>query len=284
MLFETRTRTFDFTHRGVVMGVLNLTPDSFSDGGLWVDADKAVSHATEMIAQGAEIIDIGGESTRPGAVPVSETEELRRVLPVIERLAALPQHGRQFVISIDTMKPAVAHAAVSTGAGIINDVRGLRDDAMLETVQETGAAVVVMHMQGTPQTMQQSPEYGCVVSEVKNFFCATLERCIRCGVPATRIAFDPGIGFGKTVEHNHALLRRLPELVVPAEMPRPLLIGVSRKSFIGKTLGSEAIADRTWPTVALTSFCRERGARIFRVHEPKPNVEALRMTEAILAA
>lgn len=271
------------------MGILNVTPDSFSDGGQWLDVEAAVAHGSSMVAQGAEILDVGGESTRPGAAEVAEEEELRRVLPVIERLAALPSHTTQFVISIDTMKPAVARAAVRAGASIINDVGGLRLPAMVEAVKETGAGVVIMHMQGTPRTMQAAPEYRDVVAEIREFFCHAYERCLGCGVPAPRIAFDPGFGFGKTLEHNLEILRRLPELAGSRHAPktgpfpeRPLLLGVSRKSFLGKATGSDSVADRAWPTVALTSLGRERGARIFRVHEVKPNVEALRMTEAIL--
>ena len=279
MIWQTRNHTFDLARRGVIMGVLNVTPDSFSDGGQWVDVEKAVAHGAAMVEQGAEIIDVGGESTRPGAEPVAEAEELRRVLPVIERLAQLPGHGGRFVIFIDTMKPAVARAAVAAGAAIINDVGGLRDEAMLLAAKETGAGLVVMHMQGTPPTMQLAPHYGDVVREVGDFLCATLNRCLEFGVPATKVAIDPGIGFGKTVEHNLALLRRLPEV----SSHGPLVLGVSRKGFLGKVTGTTAVADRFWPTVALTSYGRERGARIFRVHDVQPNLEALRMTEAILA-
>ena len=279
IIWQTRVRDFDLTHRGVVMGVLNVTPDSFSDGGRWVDLDAALAHAGEMIAHGAEIVDVGGESTRPGAESVPESEELKRVLPVIERLAAFPGHGKNFVISVDTMKPAVARAAMRAGASIINDVGGLRDNAMIQAAKETGASVVIMHMLGQPKTMQAAPQYADVTREVREFFCQSIARCIRFGVPATHIALDPGIGFGKTVDHNLTLLRRLPDF---ADTGRPLLVGVSRKSFIGRAIGSDSIEDRAWPTVAMTSFCRERGARVFRVHDVKPNVEALRMTEAIL--
>ncbi|MEK0450935.1 MAG: Dihydropteroate synthase [Verrucomicrobiota bacterium] len=281
MIWQTRNRTFDFTRRGAVMGILNVTPDSFSDGGRWSDVDAAVAQAERMIAERAEIIDIGGESTRPGAAPVSESEEMRRVIPVIERLAAL---GGGFAVSVDTMKPAVAREACRAGASIINDVGGLRDDAMIAAAAETGAGVVIMHMQGTPGTMQTAPNYENVSREVRDFFCNAISRAVNGGVPETRIVLDPGIGFGKTVEHNLELLRRLPGNIVPSsQAPRPVLLGVSRKSFIGKILGSPRIEDREWPTVALTSYGREKGVRIFRVHDVKPNVEALRMTEAILA-
>ena len=263
------------------MGILNVTPDSFSDGGRWVDLDAALAHAEKMVAQGAEIVDVGGESTRPGADSVAESEELKRVLPVVERLASFPGHGEKFVISVDTMKPSVARAAMQAGASIINDVGGLRDEAMIEVAKETGAGVVIMHMLGSPRTMQTAPRYADVTGEVRDFFCQTMERCITSGVPATRIALDPGIGFGKTVDHNLTLLRRLPDF---ADIGRPLLVGVSRKSFIGRAIDSDSMDDRAWPTVAMTSFCRERGARAFRVHDVKPNLEALRMTEAILGS
>ncbi len=277
MIWETRHHTFDFTHRGAVMGILNVTPDSFSDGGCWVDVEAAIAHAEEMLAEGAEILDVGGESTRPGATPVTEGEEMRRVIPVIERLVGLPG---KFAISVDTMKPSVAREACAAGASIINDVGGLRDPAMLDAAAETGAGVVAMHMLGTPQTMQAAPRYENVSSSVREFFCQTIDRAVRSGVPAAKLVLDPGIGFGKTVEHNLELLRRLPGIIVG--LSRPVLLGVSRKSFIGKVLGSSRMEDRSWPTVALTSFGREKGARIFRVHEVKANVEALRMTEAIL--
>lgn len=280
MIWETPTRTFDLSGHGLIMGVLNVTPDSFSDGGQWLRVEAAVDHGKQMIEEGAAIIDIGGESTRPGAEPVSEAEELRRILPVIAELSRMPGHGERFVMSVDTMKPSVARQAIAAGAGIVNDVGGLRDPAMLQAAKDTGAGLVVMHMQGEPRTMQTAPHYQDVIREIRDFFCDTFARCLDCGVPAPRIAFDPGIGFGKTVEHNLELLRRLPELQV---QDRPLVIGVSRKSFLGKVTGSTSMADRSWPTIALTSFTRERGARVFRVHETKPNLEALRMTEAILA-
>ena len=281
ILWRTRTREFDLTRRGAIMGILNVTPDSFSDGGRWVDVESALAHGAAMIAEGAEIIDVGGESTRPGADSVAADEELRRVLPVVSRLAELPGHGENFIISIDTMKPSVARAAVEAGASVINDVRGFRDEGMLRAAKDTGAGLVVMHMRGEPRTMQQNPAYSDVCGEIREFFCQQLERCVASGVPASHIAFDPGIGFGKTPENNLALLRGISGL---AGAGHAIAVGVSRKSFIGKTLGSAAIADRSWPTVALTSHSRERGARIFRVHEVRHNLEALRMTEAILGA
>jgi dihydropteroate synthase len=275
MLWETRTRAFDLSVRGVVMGILNVTADSFSDGGQWLDFERAVEHASAMAAEGAEIIDVGGESTRPGAEPVAEEEELRRVLPVIRALAG----DARFAISIDTMKPAVARAAVEHGAAIINDVRGLRDPAMRDVVRETSAGAIAMHMQGEPRTMQHAPHYTDVVGEVREFFRHTFEACLACGIAPMKLAFDPGIGFGKAVAHNLALLRDLGSLRVAG---RPLVLGVSRKSFIGKVLGSEAVEDRAWPTVALTSLGAAHGANVVRVHEVRANLEALRMTEAIL--
>jgi dihydropteroate synthase len=275
MLWQTRTRSFDLAHHGLIMGVVNITSDSFSDGGQFIDVESAVAHARQLIEEGAAIIDIGGESTRPGAEPVPEAEELRRVLPVIERLAG----DERCVLSIDTMKPAVARAAVGAGAGIINDVTGLRDAAMRDVVRDTGAGAIAMHMQGTPRDMQRAPHYDNVVAEISNFFRQTFSACLACGIDPMRLAFDPGIGFGKTVEHNLALLRKLDAMRVEG---RPLVLGVSRKSFLGKITGSDALADRAGPTVALTSYGRVRGANIFRVHEARPNLEALRMTEAIL--
>lgn len=284
MIWQTSRRTFDFSRRGAIMGVLNVTPDSFSDGGRWVDVDAAIAHGLEMVRDGAEIIDIGGESTRPGAEPVSEAEELRRVLPVIEGLAqsrnSIPETGNDgFAISIDTMKPAVARAALAAGAAIVNDITGLRDAAMREVVRATGAAAIVMHMQGEPRTMQAAPHYTDVIAEIRETFRQTFEACLACGIDPMRLAFDPGIGFGKTREHNLTLLRELESLRMGV---RPLVVGVSRKSLLGPIVGSDALEDRAWPTVALTSLLRERGAQILRVHAVKPNVHALRMTEAIL--
>lgn len=278
MLWETPRHTFDLSRRAVLMGVVNVTPDSFSDGGQFIDVDAAVAHALRLMQEGAEIIDIGGESTRPGAAPVSEAEEMQRVLPVIERLLkqGLPPGC---VLSIDTMKPSVASAAVAAGAGIINDVTGLRDAAMIDAAVETGAAVIAMHMQGMPRDMQLDPHYEDVCGEIREFFLQTYTQCLACGMTAPRIAFDPGIGFGKTLAHNLSLLRNLGSLRVA---DRPLVLGVSRKSFIGKVLGTAALADREWPTVALSSHGRAQGANVIRVHDVLPSVQAVRMTEAIL--
>ncbi len=280
MIWQTKSRTFDLTDRALIMGVVNVTADSFSDGGQFADTENAVAHALRLAAEGAEIIDIGGESTRPGAEPVGEAEEMRRVLPVIERLSTLNSQLSTFpAISIDTMKPAVARAALAAGAEIVNDVTGLRDPAMREVVRASGAGAIAMHMQGTPRDMQVAPQYGDITAEIREFFRQTFDGCLRCGIDPMRLAFDPGIGFGKTLAHNLALIRNLDSMRVGG---RPLVLGVSRKSFIGKALGTDAMEDRAWPTVALTSYGRAHGADIFRVHEVRPNAEALRMTEAIL--
>jgi dihydropteroate synthase len=267
----------DLTHRGLIMGIVNVTPDSFSDGGRFNDHGRAVEHALALIAEGADILDIGGESTRPGAEPVEEAEELRRVLPVIRAVRS----QTNALISIDTMKASVARAALDAGADIINDVTGLRGDAaMLRAAAESNAGLVVMHMTGTPQTMQANPHYDDVVTEVRGYFENRLRLLDNEGIAPERVVLDPGFGFGKTLEHNLALMRDLPQLATL----RPLLIGVSRKSMIAKVLHSDAMDDRYWPTIALTANAREHGARIVRVHDVKPNREALRMMEAILGA
>ena len=277
MIWQTKTRTFDLTRRALIMGVVNVTSDSFSDGGQFVEVESACAQARRLAADGAEIIDIGGESTRPGAESVSEAEEMRRVLPVIERLMETTQ---KFIISIDTMKPEVARAALAAGAEIVNDVTGLRAPAMRAVVRASGAGAIAMHMQGTPRDMQFAPAYADVTGEIRDFFRQTFEACLRSAIDPMRLAFDPGIGFGKALAHNLALIRNLDSMRVGG---RPLVLGVSRKSFMGKALGSTAVGDRAWPTVALTSYGRSQGASVFRVHDARPNAQALRMTEAILS-
>jgi dihydropteroate synthase len=275
MIWKLKRRTFDLTHCGIIMGVLNVTPDSFSDGGDFLEPEAAVAHALRMQSEGAEIIDIGGESTRPGSEAVDSDEELRRVLPVIRAVRA----RSEVVISIDTSKAVVADEAVKEGADIINDVTALLGDpGMLEVAAKSKAGVVLMHMQGKPRTMQQNPRYDDVVAEVAKFLRQRVSAAIGYGMAVERIVIDPGIGFGKKPEHNLALLRSLDRL---AKLGRPVLVGVSRKSFLHWLADAPATAERFWPGVALTSFCREKGARIFRVHEPKPHCDALRMTEAI---
>jgi dihydropteroate synthase len=276
VIWKIRDREIDLSRRAMVMGIINATPDSFSDGGSFLDPQAALAHGLRMVAEGAEILDIGGESTRPGAQSVEADEEIRRVLPIIQAL----RRESQVLLSIDTSKAAVARAALDTGADIINDVTGLRADPdMTSLAASSKAGIVIMHMQGEPRTMQVAPTYDDVVHEVGEFFRQSLMRSVACGIDPMRIALDPGIGFGKTPEHNRRLLAELSAFL---EFGRPLLVGASRKSFLGWLAGSSAMDDRFWPGVALTSLCRERGARILRVHDVKPHTEALRMTEAIL--
>jgi len=260
----------------MVMGVVNVTPDSFSDGGRFLDPAAAVEHGVELIAQGAEVIDIGGESTRPGAEPVSETEELRRVLPVIERLASQVK----VPVSIDTQKPAVARAALRAGASIVNDIAANRaDEEMWRIVAEAKAGYICVHMQGTPQTMQLNPVYQNVVREVRDFFVERLERLKRAGVDAVQVVLDPGIGFGKTLEHNLQLLAGLERFT---NLNRPVLLGVSRKSFIGKLLGAE-VSERLAAALACACLAVKAGVPMIRAHDVADTLQAVRMSEAILA-
>jgi len=269
-------RAFDVSRHGLIMGVLNVTPDSFSDGGEFLTADKAIQRGLQMVAEGAHIIDVGGESTHPGSQSVTVKEELRRVIPVIENLR--PKLG--IPISIDTSKADVARAAIQAGASIVNDVTGGQgDDEMLPLVAETRSALIIMHMQGTPSTMQIQPRYGNVVAEISEFFRQQFARAIGLNIDPMTIAFDPGIGFGKTLEHNLELLARLEQLRVH---DRALVVGVSRKSFLGKLIGSPEISDRLASAVGLTSLLRARGGDVFRVHDVKENAYALRISEAIL--
>ncbi len=267
---------FTFPRPALVMGILNVTPDSFSDGGRFLDAPAAVARALELVEQGAEMIDVGGESTRPGALPVAEAEELRRVIPVIERLAG----QIKVPISIDTVKPGVARAALAAGASIVNDVAANRaDSALWQLVAERRAGYVCMHAQGDPQTMQANPVYADVVREVGEFFEERLGRMSDCGVSREQVILDPGIGFGKTVEHNLQLLGAVRRFT---RLERPLLAGVSRKSFIGKLLGAE-LGARLPAALACACLAVAAGAKIVRTHDVAETVLAIRMTEAILA-
>lgn len=287
-----------------VMGIVNVTPDSFSDGGMFLDPGAAVEHGVRLVEEGAHMLDVGGESTRPGAEPVDADEELRRVLPVVEGLAA---RGVNAQISIDTSKAAVARAALGAGAALVNDVTALRGDPrMAQTVAESGAEVCLMHMLGEPRTMQAAPRYGDVVDEVKAFLEERLAFAVGEGIAEERILLDPGIGFGKTVEHNLALLRRLREI---AALGRPVVIGTSRKSFLGRIAraaragaadsgaASEGKASRAGAadgaqgndpherlagTIATNVMALERGASVFRVHDVAPVADALAVTESCL--
>ena len=272
-LWKIGDDTVDLSKKGITMGVLNVTPNSFSDGGEFFDAEAAIERGIQMANEGADIIDIGGESTRPGAEPVSTKEELRRVIPVIKKLRAKVD----IAISIDSSKSEVASAALDAGASIINDVTATRGDRkMLPLAATRDVALVFMHMQGEPRTMQKNPQYGDVVREVGDFFRQQYARAIECGVDPMRLAFDPGIGFGKTLEHNLSLLENLEHLRVD---DRPLVVGVSRKSFLGKLIGSDEMRDRLAPTIALTAILRTRGADVLRVHDVKENVASLRTVE-----
>jgi dihydropteroate synthase len=261
-----------------IMGVVNVTPDSFSDGGRYLDTAIAIEHGLELDAEGAAILDVGGESTRPGAAPVSETEELRRVIPVIEGLIT---GGTNAQISIDTYKSRVASRALASGATLVNDVTALRGDPEIAgVVAEANADCCLMHMLGDPRTMQQDPRYGDVVNEVKAFLEERMAFAIANGIAEERILLDPGIGFGKTVAHNLELLRRLGEFL---DLGRPVVIGTSRKSFLGKITGRE-VDERVAATVATNVLAYERGARVFRVHDVAPVHDALAVTAATVSA
>ncbi len=262
--------SIEFGGRTLVMGVLNVTPDSFSDGGAWLDPDRAVRRARDMAREGADWVDVGGESTRPGARAVTAKEELRRVVPVVERLAA-----EGLTVSVDTSKAAVAAAALRAGAKIVNDVTALRGDpAMARTVARAGAAVVLMHMKGTPRTMQRAPAYRDVVAEVARFLRESLEFAWKAGIPRDRILLDPGIGFGKSPRHNVEILRRLDEF---RGLGRPLVIGTSRKSFIGRALG-RGVHERQFGTAATVAAAVLRGADVVRVHDVREMSDVVRMS------
>jgi len=262
-----------------IMGVINVTPDSFSDGGRYLAAEAAIAHGLVLEAEGADILDVGGESTRPGADPVSETEELRRVMPVIEGLI---ERGTGAQMSIDTSKAEVAARALAAGATLVNDVTALRGDpAMAEVVTGAGADCCLMHMLGDPRTMQRDPHYDDVVGDIKAFLAERLAFAVQAGIAEERILLDPGIGFGKTIEHNLELLRRLGEFL---DLGRPLVIGTSRKAFLGRLTGRESPDDRVAGTIATNVLAYERGARVFRVHDVAPLRDALTVTAATVSA
>ena len=270
------TRLHDGASPPLVMGILNLTPDSFSDGGRHLQQEAALTQAALMVAEGAEIIDLGGESTRPGALPVADDEQCRRVLPTLGALRA--QLPADVALSIDTRSPVVARAALSAGASIINDVSGGRDPAMLDLAAEYGAALVLMHMQGEPTTMQTAPAYTDVVSEVLAYLLAAAARAERAGLARERIVIDPGIGFGKTREHNLSLLRDLPRFV---QTGYPVLLGTSRKRFMGAICRETSFTELVGATCATTALGTSAGVRIFRVHDVKPNRQALEVAWAV---
>jgi dihydropteroate synthase len=259
------------------MGILNLTPDSFSDGGCFLNRDEALRHAERMVEEGAAIIDIGGESTRPGAQPVSIEQELERVVPVIEALSgeiAVP-------LSVDTLKPTVMREAVAAGAGLINDIMALRTPGAIEAAADTGVPVCLMHMQGEPRTMQQDPRYESVVDEVRDFLAERVAACEAGGIRRDRLLLDPGFGFGKTLAHNLSLLKHLDSL---GSLGLPLLVGISRKSMIGTLLDGAPVDQRLHGSVAGAVFAAMRGASIIRVHDVGQTVEALKVVAAVESA
>lgn len=275
--WSIRGKSYDLSERGIIMGIINTTPDSFSDGGRFESSETAIQRAIELENEGASIIDFGGESTRPGAEKVSVKEELNRILPVVEKFVEI--RSPQTLISIDTSKAEVAEAGLAAGADIINDVTGFSDPAMRKVAAESKCGIVIMHMTGNPRTMQISPNYSNVTAEVITFLNEQIALCESEGISRERIIVDPGIGFGKSLEHNLELIRSIPQIT---KIKRPLLIGASLKTFIGKILENDDINEREWPTVALTSYCREQGATLFRVHSVKQNLDAMLMTEAII--
>ena len=279
MIWSFGGHSLDLSSGGLICGIINVTPDSFSDGGAFSDPEAACARGLKLLEEGADILDIGGESTRPGAEPVSETEEIRRVIPIIAAL----RHKTPAPISIDTSKAGVAEAALKAGANIINDVTAMRDPLMGPLAAAYGAGLILMHMQGSPKTMQQAPCYpdGDIVGEVSKFLSERRNAALGFGVNSAAIILDPGIGFGKTVTHNLELLAAIPIL---SGLGAPLMIGHSRKSFLGAIGGSVDPTGRLAAGIAVTSLARKSGALLFRVHDPAPHHEALRITESIMSA
>jgi len=272
-----RTGTLTAGPGPVVVGILNVTPDSFSDGGDFFDPEAAAEHAATMLDEGADMLDVGGESTRPGSDPVSQEEEIRRVVPVLKRILSVCPEA---VISVDTYRSGTAKAALEAGASLVNDVTALRGDpGMVSLIEEAACPVILMHMQGEPKTMQKEPNYQDVVREVRDFLAERAEYAVAAGVNLENIIVDPGIGFGKNLEHNLALLRNLDALV---DLGFPVLIGTSRKSFVERITGVQEARDRVFGTVATTVLAFEQGATFFRVHDVRANRQALSVAEAVL--
>jgi dihydropteroate synthase len=268
--------TLSLGERTLVMGIVNVTPDSFSDGAMFATAEDAVAHGARLVDQGADLLDVGGESTRPGSDPIEADEELPRVVPVIEGLVKA-RPGTP--LSVDTRKPEVASAALHAGASVVNDIAGGRNSALLETVSRTGAGVVLMHMLGEPRTMQDDPRYDDVVAEVHEFLRERIEAAVFAGIPEERICIDPGIGFGKTVDHNLALLRAVPALRM---LGAAVMVGASRKGFIGTLTGVEDPAARLEGSLAVAVLAAAHGADLVRVHDVEATVRALKVADAIV--
>jgi dihydropteroate synthase len=275
-IWRCRDRTLTLGERTLVMGIVNVTPDSFSDGGLFLGADDAVRHGARLVDEGADVLDVGGESTRPGAEPVDAEEELRRVIPVIEGLAkAVPETP----VSVDTTKPEVARSALDAGARIVNDVTAGGDGAMFDAVGGSGAGVVLMHMLGDPRTMQDDPRYEDVVAEVHEYLRERIEAAVFAGIPEERVCIDPGIGFGKNVEHNLSLIRSIPAL---RTLGAAVLVGASRKRFIGTLTGTEEPSDRLEGSLAAAVLAASLGADVVRVHDVAATVRALKVADAVV--
>lgn len=275
-LWKCGDHTLSLGERTLVMGVVNVTPDSFSDGGMFASADDAVAHGARLVDEGADLVDVGGESTRPGSDPIEVDEELLRVVPVIEGLVKA-RPGTP--LSVDTRKPDVASAALDAGASVVNDIAGGRNGALLETVSRTGAGVVLMHMLGEPKSMQDDPRYDDVVEEVHEFLRERIEAAVFAGIPEERICIDPGIGFGKTVDHNLALLRAVPALRL---LGAAVMVGASRKGFIGTLTGVEDPAARLEGSLAVAVLAAAHGADLVRVHDVEPTVRALKVADAVV--
>jgi dihydropteroate synthase len=275
IVWRCRDRELPLGERTLVMGIVNVTPDSFSDGGMFDDADAAVKHGLQLLEEGADVLDVGGESTRPGADSVGEDEELARVLPVVE---GIRREAAEAILSVDTRKAVVASEALAAGADVVNDIGAGGDPGMLGVVASAGAGMVLMHMQGEPKTMQSEPRYGEVVGEVRSFLAERLGGAVAAGIGRDRLCIDPGIGFGKNLEHNLALLRSIGSF---RELGVPVLVGVSRKRFVGELSGAGDPAQRLEGSVAAAVWCASQGVEMLRVHDVGSTVRALRVVDAI---
>jgi dihydropteroate synthase len=276
-VWRCRDHEFLLGERTLVMGIVNVTPDSFSDGGMFASADDAIAHGVRLARQGAAILDVGGESTRPGSEPVTIEEELARVVPVVAGLAGAAPTG--VALSVDTRRPEVAKAAIDAGASIVNDVTAAADRAMLDVVDATGAGLVLMHMLGEPRTMQDDPRYDDVVREVRDFLAARIGAAVAAGIPRERLCVDPGIGFGKTLEHNLALLHDIASF---ADLRVPVLVGASRKRFIGQLTGVDDPAERVEGTAGAVAWCAANGVDVVRVHDVLEMIRVVRVVDAIV--